>query len=175
MIRFLLLALAVGVLVFALGARGGFAARPGPLPTRARADLVVVEKDAHTLTLYARGRVLRSYFVALGSGGVEAKTRAGDGRTPEGHYLIDAHRADSAFYRALRLSYPSAMDRKVAAARGVPPGGGIVIRGLPNHTGWIGGWHRLIDWTDGSIAVTDGEMDEIWRAVPNGTPVEIRR
>ncbi len=101
--------------------------------------------------------------------------RAGDGRTREGHYLIDAHKADSTFYRALHISSPSAIDRKVARARGVTPGGGITIHGLPSFTGWIGGWHRLIDWTDGSVAVTDGEVDEIWRVVPNGTPVEIRR
>ncbi|HXX20915.1 MAG TPA: L,D-transpeptidase [Candidatus Acidoferrum sp.] len=34
--------------------------------------------------------------------------------------------------------------------------------------------HRQTDWTDGCIAVTNGEIDEIWGLVAVGTPVEIR-
>ena len=175
MIRILLLAIAIAAVAAALVFGGVFAPEARPLPASARADLVVVEKDAHRMTLYARGRVLRTYVVALGRGGNGAKTKAGDAMTPEGHYEIDAHKADSGFYRALHISYPSRMDRKVAAARRVAPGGDIMIHGLRNWTGWIGRWHRAVDWTDGCIAVTDDEMDEIWRAVPNGTPIEIRR
>jgi murein L,D-transpeptidase YafK len=72
------------------------------------------------------------------------------------------------------VSYPTA--EQVAAARqhGVSPGGDIFIHGLPNGLGWLGHLHRRMDWTDGCIAVTDKEMDEIWRAVPDGTPIEIR-
>src|ERR1700753_3988117 len=173
MFRFLLLVIAIGAIVFAVVSSDVFAARKPPLPARARADLIVIEKEAHHLTLYAHGRKLRTYVIALGSGGMDAKTKAGDDRTPEGHYEIDRHEADSLFYRAIRISYPSAMDRKVARARGVAPGGAVTIHGLRNHTGWIGGWQRLIDWTDGSVALTDGEMDEIWAVVPNGTPVEV--
>ncbi|MEI9885222.1 MAG: L,D-transpeptidase family protein [Rhizomicrobium sp.] len=175
MIRILFLTAAVAALVAAFAFSGVFEAARKPLPARARADLVVIEKDAHRMTLYARGRVLRRYVVALGSGGAAAKTRLGDNLTPEGHYEIDGRDGASDFYRALHISYPSKMDRKVAAARLVSPGGGIAIHGLRNYTGWIGRWHRALDWTDGSIAVTDDEMDEIWRAVANGTPVEIRR
>jgi murein L,D-transpeptidase YafK len=175
MFRFLLLLVAIGAIVFAVMSSDVFAARKAPLPPSARADLVVIEKDAHRLTLFAHGRKLRSYVVSLGTGGMEAKTKAGDDRTPEGHYEIDRHEPQSDFYRALHISYPSAMDRKVAHARGVAAGGGLTIHGLRNHLGWIGGWHRLVDWTDGSVAVTDGEIDEIWRVVPNGTPVELRR
>jgi murein L,D-transpeptidase YafK len=175
MFRFLLLVVAIGAIVFAVVSSDIFAARKPPLAPRVRADLIVIEKETHHLTLYARGRKLRTYVIALGSGGMEAKMKAGDDRTPEGHYEIDRHESGSLFYRAIRISYPSAMDRKVAHARGVAPGGAVTIHGLRNHTGWIGGWQRLVDWTDGSIALTDGEMDEIWRVVPNGTPVEIRR
>ena len=175
MFRFLVFLAAIGAIVFAVVSSDVFAARKAPLPAGARADLVVIEKDAHHLTLYAHGRKLRTYVVSLGTGGAEVKTRAGDDRTPEGHYEINRHEAASDFYRAIRISYPSAMDRKVARARGVAPGGAVTIHGLRNHTGWIGGWQRLVDWTDGSIALTDGEMDEVWRVVPDGTPVEIRR
>ena len=175
MIRAILVLVAVAFVGFLLLSDNVFARRAVPLPGGAHADLVVIEKSAHRMTLYSRGRILRRYVVSLGRGGLEPKTRQGDGLTPEGHYEIDRRNARSAFYRALHISYPSAMDRKAAAARGVSPGGDIMIHGLRNHTGWIGGWQRLIDWTDGCIAVTDGEIDEVWRVVPDGTPVEIRR
>ncbi len=175
MFRLILIAAAVGILVLVLSMSGVFSRAGKPLPPKARADLVVVEKTAHRMTLYAHQRVLRVYTVSLGHGGMEPKTQQGDGLTPEGHYEIDRHNAHSAFYLALHVNYPSAMDRKVAAARGRAPGGDIMIHGLRNYTGWIGTWQRAVDWTDGCIAVTDDEMDEIWRAVPNGTPVEIRR
>lgn len=175
MLRFILLAVAVVVLAVAVSSMGIFSNAPKPLPARARADLVVIDKEAHRMTLYARHKVLRVYTISLGRGGPDAKTKQGDDLTPEGADEIDTRNAHSAFYRALHISYPSAMDRKVAAARGVSPGSDIMIHGLRNYTGWIGTWQRMIDWTDGCVAVTDDEMDEIWRVVPNGTPVVIRR
>jgi murein L,D-transpeptidase YafK len=50
----------------------------------------------------------------------------------------------------------------------------IMIHGLPNGLGWLGSAHLRLDWTDGCIAVTDAQIEEIWRMVPNGTPIEIR-
>ncbi len=174
MFRFLLLLIAAGAIVLAVASSGVFASRKPPLPAAARANLVVIEKSAHRMSLYAHRRLLRVYTISLGSGGLDPKASQGDGLTPEGHYEIDRHNTHSSFYLALHINYPSAMDKKVAAARGVAPGGDVMIHGLRNYTGWIGTWQRAIDWTDGCIAVTDDEMDEIWRAVPNGTPVEIR-
>ena len=174
MFRIILLVAALGIVAAVLTTTGVFSKSPKPLAAEARADLVVVEKTAHRMTLYAHSHVLRSYTISLGSGGLDPKAKQGDGLTPEGHYEIDRHNAHSSFYRALHINYPSAMDTKVAKARGAAPGGDIMIHGLRNYTGWLGGWHRAIDWTDGCVAVTDDEMDEIWRAVPNGTPVEIR-
>ena len=174
MARLLLIVVALAILAFVLATVGVFSHAPKPLAAKARADLVVVEKTAHRMTLYSHRHVLRIYTIALGRGGLDPKAKLGDGLTPEGHYEIDAHNKTSGFYLSLHISYPSAMDAKVAAARGFAPGGDIMIHGLRNYTGWIGSWQRAIDWTDGCIAVTDDEMDEIWRAVPNGTPVEIR-
>jgi murein L,D-transpeptidase YafK len=74
----------------------------------------------------------------------------------------------------LRISYPNAEDRKRAAKLGVSPGGSILIHGLPKGEGWIGAAHRLYDWTLGCVAVTDEEIDEIFKLVAVGTPVEIR-
>jgi len=113
--------------------------------------------------------------VALGRGDLAPKEREGDGRTPEGHYIIDSRNGASHYHKALHVSYPNAEDRARAAKLGASPGGAIMIHGLPNGMGWLGAAHRLYDWTLGCIAVTDEEIDEIWNLVPVGTPVEIRR
>jgi murein L,D-transpeptidase YafK len=134
---------------------------------------LILKKD-HLLELIAGGKIIKTYKVALGQGGLAAKEREGDGRTPEGHYIIDARNADSHYHRALHVSYPNAEDRKRATRLGVPPGGAIMIHGLPNGMGKLGAAHRLYDWTLGCIAVTDEEIDEIWDLVAVGTPVEIK-
>jgi|SRR5882672_1310531 len=144
------------------------------LPAEARADLIVVEKGKRTLTLYKSGVVLRSYSVALGRGMTGAKEHERDNRTPEGRYSIDSRNAQSAFHRALHVSYPSAADRARARAAGFEPGGDVMIHGMRNGFGWLGRAHRLFDWTRGCIAVTNDEIDEIWRVVPDGTPIEIK-
>jgi murein L,D-transpeptidase YafK len=144
------------------------------LPEGAAADRIVVEKSAHRLTLYAHGVPLKSYGVSLGAQPSGAKQRQGDNKTPEGIYAIDGRKADSSFHRALHVSYPSAADRARAAAAGVSPGGDIMIHGLPNGLGFLGRMQRFRDWTAGCVALTDREIDEVWRAVPVGTPLEIR-
>jgi murein L,D-transpeptidase YafK len=159
-------------LVLGLGMAATALAEDGSLA--GQADRVVVEKSRHRLTLYAGDRVLRQYPVAVGSGGLAAKRRQGDHRTPEGHYRIDWRNPNSAFHLALHVSYPSAADAAAAQARGEKPGGDIMIHGLPNGWGAVGALHRRLDWTAGCIAVTDEEIEEIWRAVPDGTPVEIK-
>jgi murein L,D-transpeptidase YafK len=139
-----------------------------------KADSILILKKDHVMELHAGGKVIRSYKVALGSGGLAAKEREGDGRTPEGRYTIDSKTEHSAFHKALHISYPNAEDRQRAARMGVKPGGAIMIHGLKNGLGWIGAAHRAMDWTAGCVAVTDEEIDEIWKLVEVGTPVEIR-
>jgi len=146
-------------------------------PTRTpqeKVDSILILKKNHVLELLAGGKVIRTYKVALGRGGLAPKQREGDARTPEGHYIIDSRNAASHYHKALHISYPNAEDRARAAKLGVPPGGAIMIHGLPGGLGWIGAAHRLYDWTLGCVAVTDAEIDEIWNLVPVGTPVEIR-
>ena len=143
-------------------------------PAVEQADSIVILKKEHLLELFARGRLMRTYKVALGQGGLAPKTREGDARTPEGNYVIDARNASSAYHKALHISYPNADDRRRAAKLRVSPGGAVMIHGLPNGKSWVGPAHRMYDWTLGCIAVTDGEIDEIWKLVPVGTPVEIR-
>ena len=140
------------------------------------ASKVVVLKTEHKLLLLDdSGNVIGTYSVAIGRGGVEPKQRQGDHRSPEGLYLIDHHKRDSRFHRALHVSYPNDADRERARKLGVDPGGDIMIHGIQNGLGWLGPLHRNLDWTDGCIAVTDTEIEEIYAAVPDGTPVEIRR
>ncbi len=147
---------------------------PPPLPDDARADLVVLEKAARRLSLYRDGRLLRSYRVALGRSPVGPKEREGDNRTPEGQYIIDWRNTRSAYHLALHVSYPSPADVARARAAGYKPGGDIMIHGLPNGLAWIGQSHALVDWTQGCVAVTNAEIEEIARAVPDGTPIHLR-
>src|SRR5579863_3703983 len=139
-----------------------------------RADRVVVLKKEHTLQLLSHGKVIKSYKVALGGDPVGAKTRQGDHKTPEGVYVLDSRNAHSQFYKSIHISYPNARDRAAARQNHVSPGGDVFVHGLPNGYGAIGAAHRLKDWTDGCVAVTDEEIDEIWRVVADGTPIEIR-
>ena len=125
------------------------------------------------MELMSGGRVLKTYKIALGSEPVGPKTWQGDHRTPEGTFVIDRRNAQSQFHRSLHISYPRPEDRERARHLGVSPGGDIFIHGLPNGYGLVGAAHRLRDWTDGCIAVTDQEIEEIWRMVDDGTTVEI--
>ncbi len=145
-----------------------------PLPEGSTADSVLVLKSGRELVLLAQGRPLATYRVALGGNPAGHKRQEGDERTPEGSYVIDYRNDKSAFHLALHVSYPKVSDRAQATARGVSPGGLIMIHGSGKTMRVLGRWHRFFDWTDGCIAVTDEEIEQIWRAVPDGTPIEIR-
>jgi len=118
--------------------------------------------------------VVKTYKIALGGDPIGPKTRQGDHKTPEGIYILDRRNAHSQFHKAIHVSYPNDRDRAAARAKGVSPGGDVFVHGLPNGFGYVGAAHRLKDWTDGCIAVTNEEIDEIWKSVADGTPIEIR-
>ena len=139
-----------------------------------QADHVVVLKKERRLELLSQGKLIKTYKVALGSDPIGPRTRQGDHKTPEGSYILDSRNPHSKFYKSLHISYPSARDRSKANQGGFSPGGDVYVHGLPNGYRYIGAVHLLRDWTDGCIAVTDEEMDEIWKAVPDGTQIEIR-
>jgi len=102
------------------------------------------------------------------------KERQGDNKTPEGTYVINSRNRDSRYHLSLRISYPNEKDKKRAKELGVSPGGDIMIHGIKNGFSWAGGLHTEVDWTKGCIAVTDEEIEEIEKLVPNGAIVEIR-
>ena len=164
----------LAALVLSAAALGWLYLPPAPLPRGIHADLVVVHKSTRRMDVYAHGSELRSYVISLGHDPVGPKRREGDHRTPEGRYVIDQHNSHSAFHRSLHVSYPSAADAARARADGNLPGGEIMIHGMRNGGGWLGRLHLIYDWTDGCIAVTDPEMDELYRIVPDGTPIVIR-
>jgi murein L,D-transpeptidase YafK len=140
-------------------------------------DLIVIVKKRRLLQLVYRDKVMRTYRVALGQNPVGHKRERGDGKTPEGLYRIDYKKPESKFNLALHIDYPNERDRADALRRGADPGGAIYIHGQPNVAAELT-YFRLKfareDWTDGCIAVTNIEMDEIYRSVREGTGVLIR-
>lgn len=136
-------------------------------------DLVVVYKSDRLLHLKSRGRVVRSYDIALGVEPEGHKLIEGDGRTPEGVYTLDWRNASSQFYRSIHISYPREDDREAAVRRGQSPGGLIMIHGLPNGRAVGDVNHPRSDWTNGCLAVTNEEIDEIWSLVEDGTTIII--
>jgi murein L,D-transpeptidase YafK len=138
-----------------------------------KADLVVVYKGERVLQLKRAGRVLKSFPIALGRDPLGRKLREGDGRTPEGVYTLDWRNPNSQFYRAIHISYPRLGVDEHAQRWGVPPGGLIMLHGLPNGVPAEQVGHPRRDWTEGCIALTNEEMDEIWGRVDDGTTIII--
>jgi murein L,D-transpeptidase YafK len=145
-----------------------------PLPAGTTIDRILIEKSARRLSIFADCKELKSYRVALGRNPIGAKEQEGDMKTPEGIYKIDSRNPQSDYHLALHVSYPSDEDSARAAERGVNAGFDIMIHGIRNGGGWIGAFHRWHDWTAGCIALTDEEIEELYRVTPGGTPIEIR-
>lgn len=141
-------------------------------PPRGEADFVLVDKSERLLTLYRHGKALKAYpGIQLGGAPAGHKHFEGDERTPEGRYTIDTRNAASAYHLSLHISYPNEADAAFAAQRGRNPGGDIFIHGQPNYLPLE---RPPPDWTDGCIALSNAELDELWTAIPDGTPIEIR-
>ena len=161
-IRVLFALALVGVLA-SCGAPSKFRTYNGPEVTR-----VVVNKSARQMHLYHHGQRLRSFRVQLGGNPVGHKQREGDRRTPEGDYIIDRRNPNSAFHLSIGIDYPNELDRERAEANGWRPGGDIFIHGRGPRFQRARG-----DWTDGCIAVTDRQMEDIYAMVRDGTPIRI--
>ena len=140
-------------------------------PTFDKADKVIVAKTERRLYLLRDGHVLRSFRVALGPNPIGHKVFRGDGRTPEGLYTLDWRNDASRFHRAIHISYPNLDDTARAAQFGADPGGLVMIHGQPSDG--FGGSNPSFDWTEGCIALSNNDMDEVWMAVDDGTAIEI--
>ncbi|WP_394123704.1 L,D-transpeptidase family protein [Psychrobacter nivimaris] len=144
-----------------------------PIPPSIVIDRVFVDKSDHVLKLMSNGKVIRSYRIALGGRPTGHKQQEGDQRTPVGAYTLDYKNENSIAHRSIHISYPNATDKAYAKKLGVSAGGNIMIHGQMNGFGYLGWLNQRRDWTDGCIAVTNDEMDEIMDAVTLGTPIEI--
>lgn len=136
-------------------------------------DLVRVLKSAHKLQLLSAGIVVREFHIALGGNPKGHKQQKGDSKTPEGSYTLDFKKSDSAFYRGFHVSYPNAEDARSAKARGVDPGGAVMVHGQKNGLGGLSFISQQFDWTDGCMALSNGDMDVMWDLVKAGTKIEI--
>ncbi|WP_077337140.1 L,D-transpeptidase family protein [Vibrio ruber] len=139
----------------------------------AQIDQVLVDKSKRRLYLLEQGETIKTYRIALGKFPQDPKHQEGDQRTPEGDYVLDAINLHSNFYKAFHISYPSAKDIAYAQQHGLNPGGDIHIHGLKNGYQRPPEFIQSFDWTNGCIALTNQEMDELIRLVPVGTPIHI--
>ena len=169
-----------GLIAAALTCTAWLAARS---PLRAQPSLtlppierLVVEKSARRMLAYAGGRLVHTFEqIQLGDAPVGAKQFQGDEKTPEGSYTIDYGNPRSAYHLSLHIAYPDAAAKAYAARAGRSPGGDIFIHGQPNAlVGADLGVRLPGDWTDGCIAVSNAEIEALWDAVDDGTPIEIR-
>lgn len=138
-------------------------------------DNIFVEKAKRVMHLRQGDKIVKSYKISLGKSPIGAKVKSGDNKTPEGQYSIEMHNPKSAFHLSLRISYPNEEQIKAAKDSNYSPGGDIMIHGYPNKIPafLFSFWHRWNDWTAGCIAVTNNEIEEIYKAVKDGTPITI--
>ncbi len=138
------------------------------------AEKVVVEKENRKLHLIKDNEIFRSFDIALGIAPVGDKQSEGDFKTPEGNYTLDKRNPDSDFFLSIHISYPDSGDRREARAKGVSPGGQIMIHGQPNEPTYSAAYYKKQDWTNGCIAVSNSDMIDIWLMTPNDIAIEIR-
>jgi murein L,D-transpeptidase YafK len=146
------------------------AAYAGEFPV---ADKVVIDKTERKLHLMRDGESFRTFDIALGIRPTGDKESEGDFRTPEGNYLLDMRNPNSDFFLSIHISYPNRQDAQQARAKGLPPGGAIMIHGQPNTPTRSEAYYRTQDWTNGCIAVSNSDMIDIWLMTGNNTPIEI--
>ena len=139
-----------------------------------KADFVEVIKSKSRLYLKKQGKILKEYHVVFGADPKGHKQRQGDERTPEGLYILDYKNKNSSFYKSIHISYPNEKDKQRARKKGFDPGGQIMIHGQKNGLGWLSFITQAFNWTDGCIALSNSDMEEVWKAVDVGTPIEIK-
>lgn len=137
------------------------------------ADKVVIEKAERKLHLMKDGEAFRTFDIALGIRPLGDKESEGDFRTPEGSYLLDARNPNSDYFLSIHISYPNREDTRLARAKGLSPGGAIMIHGQPNIPTRSEAYYQTQDWTNGCIAVSNSDMIDIWLMTGSNTPIEI--
>ena len=144
------------------------------LPLNTEIDYIIVKKSNRQLLAYSKQKLIKTYQISLGDSPVGHKAYEGDEKTPEGLYTINAKNAFSGYHKNLGISYPNSKDIAHAKLLGKPVGGDIKIHGIRNNFGFIGKFQRFSDWTNGCMALTNSEVDELYATVKIGTKIEIR-
>lgn len=144
------------------------------LDTSKSIDKIIVLKSKRKLLVLNGNQILKEYKISIGKIPVGAKHFEGDYKTPEGIYTIESKNPQSGYFKNLGISYPAEKDIKYAKENGKKAGGLIKIHGLKNGKGFIGKFHRWTDWTNGCIALTNQEMEELYTNVKVGTVIEIK-
>jgi len=138
------------------------------------AEQVVIDKSDRKLYLIQDGEPFRIFNIALGIRPNGDKEYEGDFRTPEGTYVLDTRNPRSEYFLSIHVSYPNRQDVREARAKGLDPGGAIMIHGQPNLPTRSEAYYRTQDWTNGCIAVSNSDMIDIWLMTGDNTPIEIR-
>ena len=144
------------------------------LPENARIDKILVYKSKRQLLVFSNGILLKTYKVSLGRNPIGAKEFQGDRKTPEGIYIINDKNPYSGYHKNMGISYPNKHDVEHSKSLGKPTGGDIKIHGYKNGLGFIGKFMRWSDWTLGCIAMTNSDVDELFKSVKIGTVIEIK-
>jgi murein L,D-transpeptidase YafK len=137
-------------------------------------DKIIVYKSKRQLLAYSNGLMVKTYKISLGGNPLGAKAFEDDQKTPEGLYYINEKNTVSNYHKKLVISYPNLINQSYAKKMSKNPGSNILIHGLHNKLRFLGKFQRWYDWTDGCIALTNEEVDELYMAVKIGTPIEIK-
>jgi murein L,D-transpeptidase YafK len=168
------LKLIICILVVFLGAISWAHWPESSLDVKDNVTEIVILKSKRELILYSGDKPLKTYRISLGRNPIGQKEKQGDMKTPEGEYTISGRNPNSSFHLSLRISYPTPEQSLLAQQKGLDPGGDIMIHGIRNGLGWMGKFQRITDWTLGCIAVTNSEIQEIYRLVPDGIKIQIK-
>ena len=146
-----------------------------PMPNNVIIEKILVDKSERLLMVFSNGQVIKTYVISLGDIPIGPKEKQGDEKTPEGQYFINDKMGSgiSGFNKNLGISYPEKKDLVNAQKKGFSTGGDIKIHGLKNGLGFIGKFQRWRDWTNGCLAITNEEMDDLYAHVKIGTPILI--
>jgi murein L,D-transpeptidase YafK len=158
---------------------------------------IIIDRKNYTLALYEDTVLIKSYRASFGKNINSPKSRAGDGATPVGDYQICSVDTTSKYHKFLQLNYPNIHDSMEGLRMGwisqrtfdnlkfefyhegcvdgsTPLGGHIGIQGIGEYNSIFKNLPFVYNWTDGSIAVSNEDIDEIYSVIKKGTKVVIK-
>lgn len=163
--------------------------------TKVNNPSIVIDKKKYTLTLFSDSIMVKSYRAVFGKGNQE-KQAFDDKTTPSGEYEICGIDSAHLYHRFFRLNYPNIDDLRSALRMGIISKKDYETMSLQTYysdtltqssfrwrTIGIHGIGQLnfifknlpfvFNWTDGSIAISNEEIDELYGVIQKGTKVTI--